>query len=270
MRGLKVTLVLTYIIIIILLLLKCQGCEHQDIKGRDIVIVDTIRKQVIIRDTVRIDEDSPVEIKEKFNADVVMCIDCTMSMSSIIGTIKNNAMNFYADLKQKCRAQGKQVLSLRIKVIAFRDRYDTHPFEVSTFFTMPEQEGQFKTFVSKLQDIGGGDRYELGYDALAMALQSDWGGVEDSRRVVILWTDDGSHPLSGMTSTFGGYEQMKSYWHNDLGGEAKRLILFAPSHPTWTKIEGEWDNAVRHDVGVGRGLTDVDYDEIIKTLTETI
>jgi hypothetical protein len=259
MRGLKVTLVLTYIVIIILLLLKCKGCEYQHGLGRDTVIIDTIHRDTVI-----------VEIKEKFNADVVMCIDCTMSMSSIIGTIKNNAMNFYSDLKQKCRAQGKQVLSLRIKVIAFRDRCDMLPFEVSNFFTMPEQEGQFKTFVSGLQDIGGGDDYELGYDALAMALQSDWSTVEDSRRVVILWTDEGSRPLWGMTSTFGHYEQMKSYWNNDFGGNSKRLILFAPSSPSWTQIDDEWDNSVRHDVGIGRGLTDIDYDEIIKTLTEII
>lgn len=270
MRGLNATLALTYIVIIVLLLLNCHRCEHEPLLGRDTVIVDTIHEKVIIRDTVRIDDGTTVVIKERFNADVVMCIDCTMSMSSIIGTIKNNAMNFYTDLKKRCLAQGKQVLSLRIKVIAFRDMCDERPFEVSNFYIMPEQEGQFKTFVSNLQDIGGGDNPELGYDALAMALQSDWDAVEDSRRVVILWTDDASHPLLGATSTFGSYERMKSYWHNQLGGDAKRLILFAPSDPSWTKIENEWDNTVRHDVSAGRGLTDIDYDEIIKTLTETI
>ena len=31
-----------------------------------------------------------------------------------------------------------------------------------------------------------------------------------------------------------------------------------------------FDNTSRHDVNAGKGLTDVDYDEIINTLSETI
>ena len=69
MKGLKVILVSTYIIIIILLLLSLKRCDDNT--------------------------HSSVVIKEKFNAEVVMCIDCTSSMSSLIGTIKRNALNFY-------------------------------------------------------------------------------------------------------------------------------------------------------------------------------
>ena len=55
-----------------------------------------------------------------------------------------------------------------------------------------------------------------------------------------------------------------------MNPKGKRLILFAPNDNTWTNIETIFDNTSRHDVNAGKGLTDVDYDEIINTLSETI
>ena len=75
MKRLKIILVLTYIVIIILLLLSLLRCQKSPT------------------------DPGPVVIKEKFNADVVMCIDCTSSMYHLIGTIKKNALNFYPDIK---------------------------------------------------------------------------------------------------------------------------------------------------------------------------
>lgn len=244
MKGLKVILVLTYIIIIILLLLSLKKCNHNG--NRSFVI------------------------KEKFNADVVMCIDCTSSMSSLIGTIKKNALNFYPDMKRKCESQGKEILSMRIKVIAFRDLCDDKPFESSEFFRMPEQEHDFRSFVSNLKDYGGGDNPERAYDAISLALLSNWSTNSDVRKVIILWTDVASHPLSGRISEARNFEELSSLWNTKLQSNNKRLILFAPSHPTWTVIETNWDKTIRHDVSTGGGLTDVDYNEILRTLSESI
>ena len=212
----------------------------------------------------------PVVIKEKFNADVVMCIDCTSSMSSLIGTIKKNALNFYPDMKRKCESQGKEILSMRIKVIAFRDLCDDKPFESSEFFRMPEQEHDFRSFVSNLKDYGGGDNPERAYDAISLALLSNWNTNTDVRKVIILWTDVASHPLSGRIPEARNFEELSSLWNTKLQSNSKRLILFAPSHPTWTEIETNWDKTIRHDVTSGGGLTDVDYNEILRTLSESI
>ncbi len=244
MKGLKVILVLTYIIITILLLLSLKRCD------------DNTHRSVVI--------------KEKFNAEVVMCIDCTSSMSSLIGTIKNNALNFYPDMKKKCESQGKEILSMRIKVIAFRDFCDDKPFESSEFFRMPEQENDFKSFVSNLKDYGGGDEPERAYDAISLALLSNWSTNTDIRKVIILWTDVASHPLSGRIPEATNFDELSTLWNTKLQRNSKRLILFAPLHPTWTAIETNWENATRHDVTTGGGLTDVDYDEILRTLSESI
>ena len=211
-----------------------------------------------------------VVIKEKFNAEVVMCIDCTSSMSSLIGTIKQNALNFYPDMKKKCESQGKEILSMRIKVIAFRDLCDYKPFESSEFYSMPEQENEFKTFVSNLKDYGGGDDPERAYDAISLALLSNWSTNANIRKVIILWTDNASHPLSGRIPESRNFDELSYLWNKKLQRNSKRLILFAPSHPTWTAIETNWENAIRHDVIVGGGLSDIDYNEILRTLSESI
>lgn len=252
MKKLKLILLLVYVIIIILLLLsRCQCDGHNEFVS---------------------DEDSiptKIPIKEKFNADVVMCIDCTGSMEHIISTIKNNAISFYPDLKGKCLSKGKQITSMRIMVIGFRD-HDTQAIERSDFFEMPDNEKGFKEFVSSLSARGGGSAPELGYDALAKAICSDWRNSKDVHQIVILWTDAPSHPLSGTFGTTSSIGELQSHWREKMNPKGKRLILFAPNDNTWTNIETIFDNTSRHDVNAGKGLTDVDYDEIINTLSETI
>ena len=85
-----------------------------------------------------------------------------------------------------------------------------------------------------------------------------------------MWTDVASHPLSGRIPEAKNFEELSSLWNTKLHGNNKRLILFAPSHPTWTTIETNWENVIRHDVTIGGGLTDIDYDEILRTLSESI
>lgn len=241
MRLLKCVLVSVYVIIVMLLLLCFVKCS---------------------------DRTNKTIIKEKFKADVVMCIDCTQSMDNIINTIKMNAMNFYPDLKKRCASNGKEILSMRIKVIAFRDFGDMKPFETSIFFNMPEQESQFRSYVTSLHPYGGGDEPERGYDALGMAIDSEWNMSGDSHQVIILWTDNASHQLRS-TSKYKSIEEMSTAWASKMKN-GKRLIIFAPNHPTWIFLEQNWDKTIRHDVNVGKGLTEIDYEEILKTLSESI
>lgn len=81
-----------------------------------------------------------------YNVDIVMCIDCTGSMSDLLDTVKANALKFYPDLKARCDAKGKEISDLRIRVIGFRDLgYDKNKaITDSGFLTIPAQEGEFK------------------------------------------------------------------------------------------------------------------------------
>ena len=228
MKALKTILISVYVIIIILLLLSLLRCRNDVPQHTDII-------------------PKPV-IKEKFKADVVMCIDCTSSMNNIINTIR----------------------SMRIRVIGFRDVGDTTPFEKSEFYNIPDRKDDFKNFVSHLLPVGGGDDPEHGYDALAMAINSDWRKEKDVHQIIILWTDNASHPLSGMNGVPASVEELKSQWNEKMNNKGKRLVLFAPLDVSWTELEKTWNNTTRHDESTGGALSDVDYEDILKTLSERI
>lgn len=221
-----------------------------------------------IADDSDLDGPLPDGIRERFCAEVVMCIDCTGSMNSIINTIKVNALNFYPDLKRRCEHKGLQLADMRLKVIGFRDRTDSMPFETSDFFDMPEQEDKFRQFVSRLKADGGGDAPELGYDAIATAIRSHMRNGKHTKQVVLVWTDADSHPLS--TSSMGSWAELSNEWEDNGNVRNKRLIIFAPNSSNWSNIERSWSNVVRHDTSSGGGLNDVDYEDIIQTISDTL
>ena len=134
----------------------------------------------------------------KYNVDIVMCIDCTGSMGDLLDTVKNNALKFYSDLCKRCEEKGKEISELRIRAIAFRDFGCDRDAAVADtgFLNIPDEESDFKNFVSGLHPAGGGDEPENGLEALAMAIDSDWTNGGDKRRhVVVVWTDASTHPL---------------------------------------------------------------------------
>ena len=246
MKSLKRTLFGTYVVLIILLLLG-----------------------LVKRDGTEETPPNP-PIQETFKADVIFCVDCTGSMGGMLSTIKENALSFYSDMKEKCLAYGKEITSMRIKVIAFRDFPDTPAYEESPFYLMPVQAQSFKAFVSNLSANGGGDAPEIAYDALGLAIDSDWLNEADVHQVIILWTDAPSHPLSSSIPGPSSFEQMTNNWNSKMDPQGKRLILFAPDDVTWTSIIDTWDKTIRHDVALGSGLSDFDYEKIIRALSESI
>lgn len=250
MRTLKTMLVSVYVLLIILLLLSLVKCGGDDVAGRD-------------------DEALP-PVKETFNADVVMCVDCTGSMDGIIDAIKSNVLDFYPDLRAKCRMHGKVMESMRIRVIGFRDYDHPRTFEASDFFSMPEDEAGFKSFVSRLVPEGGDDTPERGYDALALAIRSHWRRQPDVHQVIILWTDAPSHPLNPSSPGATDMEQLTALWQDEMSKRGKRLIMFSPDDPSWAVLRNAWDNVAWHEVGAGMGLSDMDYEEIVEALSETI
>lgn len=268
MKGLKAFLTGIYIVIIILLLLCFKKCDS---KVNVTVPEPPIEIDSLATDTASIDTiPEEISIKESFKADVVMCIDCTSSMNNIINTIKNNAINIYADIKSRCRDKGKDITSMRIKVIGFRDYSDNKTFEVSDFFNMPEHEEDFKKYISQLKTYGGGDRPERGYDALSYAFKSSWKKGDEVHQVVILWTDADTHPLNGCMNIKDSTKELYNIRKRELNEKGTRLILFAPQYPCWDILQENLDNTTRHEVAAGGGLSDVDYEEILKTLSETI
>ncbi len=195
--------------------------------------------------------------------DVVMCIDYTGSMSSVINTVKNNAMSFYDSFKAKCDKQGIGLTGLTAQVIGFQDiNVDGDDwFRQSPTYKLPDQRAAFNSFVSNIHAMGGGDTPESGLEALDAAFsKADW-GVDDGyhRQVVILWTD--APYLVGKSYTKLTVDAIKAKWDDMPSG--RRMVLFAPNG-NWDSNGGDWAvmdswKNVIHLTNLYSGFNDMDY-----------
>ena len=218
-----------------------------------------------------------------YNVDIVMCIDCTGSMKKLLNMVKENALNFYPNLVERCKEKDKHISGLRVRVIAFRDFVadGKHAISDSGFLHIPNQEMEFKEFVNQLNPKGGGDEPENGLEALAMAIKSNWTNDGDkNRHVIVVWTDASTHPLERAESRTPYYppnmpkdlNELTDLWEDCqyMDDSAKRLVLFAPDAYAWSAIGNDWTNTMHHPAKAGEGLEDVDYELILSNIVNSI
>lgn len=193
-------------------------------------------------------------------------------------------MKFYPDLCKRCEEKGKEISELRIRAIAFRDFCCDRDAAVADtgFLNIPDEESDFKNFVSELHPAGGGDEPENGLEALAMAIDSDWTNGGDKRRhVVVVWSDASTHPLGvgSETPTYpqnmpANFDELTDWWEDEQSGKmrksAKRLVIFAPDASAWTEIGMNWANTIHHPAKAESGLEEVDYETILSTIVNSI
>jgi hypothetical protein len=195
--------------------------------------------------------------------DIVFCIDVTGSMRDCIENVKKMAVNFKDEFLKTMEELGKQCSGgIRTKVIAFRDEKNGEEKEVSPFYTMPDQEDEFKAFVSGLKHQGGGDEPESAYEALIEAFKSEWVDKGAKRRwVTVMFTDASAHPEK--------FAELVDAW-NALDFNFKRLVIFAPDHATWSDFAGQAQNTLYYQSEAGKGLEEHDKDAILKALAASI
>ncbi|MBR2966471.1 MAG: VWA domain-containing protein [Clostridia bacterium] len=214
-----------------------------------------------------------------YNVDIVMCIDATGSMSSIINEVRDNALAFYPKFVAAMQAKDKSVQQLRIKVIVFRDyECDSEPMVESRFFTLDDESAEFKAFLAGIEATGGGDGPENSLEALALAINSDWvrtGAVR--RHVVMMYTDAPALQL-GQRKACAGYPtdmpadlaELHEWWEGQsMERRSKRLLLFAPDTDPWCDMV-DWTNTFHQASQAGRGCSDTDIDTCIHMLVNSI
>ncbi len=223
--------------------------------------------------------------KISYNVDMVFCIDCTGSMDNIIEIVKSNALNFYQDVTNAMEKKHKYISQLRVRVVAFRDYAadKDKAMMVTDFFKLPQEEQEFERCVHSLKAEGGGDDPEDGLEALAYAIKSKWDtqGMK-KRQVIVVWTDAPTHPL-GYGRNVENYprnmakdiRELSSWWSGSqqtgfVDNNAKRLLLFAPDAPDWNVISQNWDNVLHFPSEAGKGLANLEYEEIINTISNSI
>ena len=225
-------------------------------------------------------------VSKDYTVDMVFCIDATGSMEEtgggekrIINMVKENALNFYGDLMRKMEEKKKRISALRVRVVAFRDYLadGESAMLVTDFFRLPEQASAFESCINSISAMGGGDIPEDGLEALAYAMRSNWSAEgTDQRRVIVVWTDAGTHPLGygaaapnypkGMPANLAELEN----WWDQIPSRSKRLVLYAPDEPGWSHISANWDNVVHYPSVAGNGLAECDYKDILDVLAQSI
>jgi len=220
----------------------------------------------------------------KYSVDMVLCIDATGSMGSIIDRVKSNALKFHEDLSNSMAEKSKNIDLLRLKVVAFRDYYadkESAMFE-SAFFTLPQDADNFADFIKLVTADGGGDEPENGLEAVALAIKSEWSKSGDKRRqIIVVWTDASAHQLEknngAKPPNYPGdlpqnLDELTDDWEGQsyMSQTAKRLIIYAPDAYPWTDIANNWENVIHYSSKAGDGLADVDYQEILSAIASSV
>lgn len=224
--------------------------------------------------------------KITYNVDMVFCIDATGSMAGLINTVLENALNFYQDVIDTMKKKNKEISSLRVKVIAFRDYLADKDDAMKTtdFFSLPGDAEEFRKCISMIVADGGGDIPEDGLEAVGYAIRSDWDKQGAKRRhVIAVWTDAPTHEL-GHGRSAGNYPEnmaedfsvLTEWWGDSqnpgyMDQHAKRMILFAPNEPYWKNISDSWDNVMHYPSSkAGGDVNKVLYSQIIDAISSTI
>ncbi len=220
----------------------------------------------------------------KYTVDIVFCIDATGSMGHLINEVKTGALKFEEDLTKLMNEKEKQIDTLRVKVISYRDFYhdSDDAFFESEFFTLPEQKSEFSKFVSSIDADGGGDEPENGLEALAVAFQSKWNKEGDKRRqIIVMWTDASAHALDknadskpsnypqNMPKNFDDFADL---WEGQshMSSTSKRLLIYAPDAYPWTDLGNHFSNAIHFPSKAGNGLADTEYSEILNAIANSV
>ena len=188
-----------------------------------------------------------------YNVDIVMCVDMTASMASVMDSVKRFASVFPETLLEYMETEARPVDSIRLKVITFGDyACDENPMVESEFFPA-DRFGDFKEYVNSLVPNGSGGSARNALEALALAFKSDWSrGGHKRRHITFLFTDAPALPLGeradcpnytpGMPATL---EELADWYHRPmdqavgltLDQRSKRLVLCAPHAAPWNEME---------------------------------
>jgi len=219
-----------------------------------------------------------------YAVDLVLVIDATGSMSSIIERVKSGALTFHEELGKIMAEKDKHVDELRVRVVVFRDFYarDEDALVASDFFALPDQQEEYARFVNGIRATGGGDEPESSLEALVTAMRSDWTTSGTKRRhVIVVWTDASGHPLEknagAKPSNYppdmpADFDELTDLWEGQdaINAVSKRLVIFAPDAYAWTDIANHWEQTVHYASNAGAGLSEVDDRTILESIVNSV
>lgn len=191
----------------------------------------------------------------EYAIDVVFCLDVTAGATCLLEQFQDQWEALVEGIRTTIENNKGPVRTIRVRVITFRDFLaDREPIYETEFFELPRNRDDFLTRIQSFEAKGGGDTPENAYEALALALKSEWTQADCFRRHVIFMITDApalelqeilrrdcpQYPY-GMPKDL---EELTSWYHQGTGTldlRGRRLILFAPEDDTWEIISQTWD-----------------------------
>jgi len=185
--------------------------------------------------------------------EIVICLDVTGSMQSVINDIKTNLSDVYQSIANEYKKLGITIYDVRVKIVAFRDFYNRKApaMEISPFYYLPNEKNQYQSTMDSLPATGGGDTPESSLEALTLGIMSDWDNTRNKNQLVVLITDAPPHPLemnsnnkpkdypSNIPLTIDG---LRDIWESGtyIKNSGKKLLLVAPDCQDWEAIYKNW------------------------------
>ena len=118
---------------------------------------------------------------------------------------------------------------------------------------------------------------------MGYAIRSKWNmEAKKKRQIIVVWTDASNHELGYGRSQRDypqkmakDFSELTSWWGNSqmegyIDQSAKRLILFAPEASYWSEVADNWENVIHCPSQAGKGVAELDYHQIIDTISNTI
>lgn len=226
--------------------------------------------------------------KTSYDVDVVFCIDVTQSMDPYIEQVKKLSLNFTKRMNDRMNEKGKAIRSLRVRLVSFRDIGDEGNSAIQTtrFFELPSEEGLLRNAVDGLYADGGGNIPESGLEGLWVAMNSRWSrSAATSRHVIVVASDAPAHRLGthffeleqSKYPTPKSLAELERRWGIDgfesdavMDFNSRRLVVLAPDCEPWTTIGNTWGQSLFFVSAAGEGIDDVDFDQIVNIVAESV
>ena len=222
-------------------------------------------------DWERVDRWNSKSVKEQtlslrpkfFDLDIVLVVDETGSMSSVIEEVKNKSNEIYADLKNQMNHCDKYARSISVKVIHFANDCSNNEKNIneSRFFSIPHEVKEYEEAVKVIYADG---QAESSYESLGLAFTSKFRNTGVlNRKIILLITDDKPLGLGDNCYSFsaaripGSVLDLKKMWYKIKDNST--LMMIAPKMQEWEDIDA-WENSYLIPT------TKVDSDDYIKAL----
>ena len=71
------------------------------------------------------------------------------------------------------------------------------------------------------------------------------------------------------------FNELTEWWGDEsqpgiMDNNAKRLLIYAPDKKYWSTVSDSWDNVVHFPSEAGTGLRELEYEEILDSIANSI